>query len=182
MQNHIIWDDIIYNIRKFIMKRIHNEHDAEDVLQEVLLKIYANIERIENESKIYAWVYQITRNAIIDYYRKKKYTFELFDLPETIPLYENEEKVIDELAICIKSMVNHLPEKYKQAIMLTELGNLTQKDLAVELNMSISGAKSRVQRARKMLKEMLLECCECKFDTYGNIIEYLHKHNNSIHC
>ena len=79
-------------------------------------------------------------------------------------------------------MINSLPEKYKQALILTEFQNLTQKELAERMGLSVSGAKSRVQRARIKLKELLLGCCSLEFDHYGNVIDYEHKCSDCKFC
>lgn len=68
-------------------------------------------------------------------------------------------------------MIDALPEPYREAIVLTELEGLTQKTLAQRLGISVSGAKSRVQRGREQLKQMLHECCSFEFDRRGKVIE-----------
>ena len=127
-------------------------------------------------------MYRITRNLIVDYYRKKRDTAEFSDLADEIKTDNDEEEIINGLVLCLKNMIDSLPDKYKQAIMLTELGGLTQKELAQKLGMSISGAKSRVQRGRNMLREKFFECCKFQFDAYGNIVEYQHKENSYKYC
>jgi len=161
---------------------VANEQDAEDILQDVFLKIYSNIDQVKDNDRIYAWVYRITRNSIADYSRKKRDTAEFSDLPDESIIDNDEDEIINGLVLCLKNMIDSLPDKYKQAIMLTELGGLTQKELAQKLGMSISGAKSRVQRGRTMLKEKLFECCKFQFDAYGNIIEYQHKKDSCKYC
>jgi len=161
---------------------VANEQDAEDILQDVFLKIYSNINQVKDNDRIYAWVYRITRNLIVDYYRKKRDIAEFSDLPDEIKTDNDEEEIINGLVLCLKNMIDSLPDKYKQAIMLTELGGLTQKELAQKLGMSISGAKSRVQRGRNLLKEKFFECCKFQFDAYGNIVEYQHKENSCKYC
>ena len=159
-----------------------NEQDAEDILQDVFLKIYSNIDQVKDNDRIYAWVYRITRNSIADYYRKKRDTAEFSDLLEEGITDNGEDEIINGLVLCLKNMIDSLPDKYKQAIMLTELGGLTQKELAQKLGMSISGAKSRVQRGRNLLKEKFFQCCKFQFDAYGNIVEYQHKENSCKYC
>lgn len=97
---------------------------------------------------------------------------------ESIPSQMNSE----EIASCLKPMINKMPERYKQAVTLTEIKGLTQKDMAEKLGLSISGAKSRVQRGRDKLKEMLLECCHFEFDRLGNILDYQQKSKACAHC
>jgi RNA polymerase sigma-70 factor (ECF subfamily) len=80
--------------------------------------------------------------------------------------------VIAELIPCIKEMLDSLPNDYRQALILTEYQGLTQKELGEKLGISLSGAKSRVQRAREKLKTMLLNCCHFQFDRLGRVIDY----------
>jgi RNA polymerase sigma-70 factor, ECF subfamily len=173
-----VWEEFSEPLKRFIKKRIANEQDVEDVLQEIFIKIHNNIEGLTNYNKIHAWVYRITRNTIIDYYRRNHNNLEIAELSENLEdSLEEEVTANTEIAACLKVMIDNLPEVYKQAILLTEYQNVTQKELSEKLGISISGAKSRVQRARKMLKGMLLGCCELEIDCRGNIIDY--KNNNS---
>lgn len=169
-------------LKIFIRKKVANEQDVEDILQDVFLKIYSNIDQVKDNDRIYAWVYQITRNSIADYYRKKRDAVEFLDLTGESITDNAEDEIINGLVLCLKNMIDSLPDKYKQAIMLTELGGLTQKELAQKLCISISGAKSRVQRGRNMLKEKFFECCKFQFDAYGNIVEYQHKESSCKYC
>jgi RNA polymerase sigma-70 factor (ECF subfamily) len=166
------------------MKRVRSEPDAEDLLQEIFLKISMHIEKLVVHDKLHAWIYQITSNAIVDYYRR---TRENTELPESLT-YEDEALSDDpgnanqEIAGCLQGMIEQLPDKYKEAILLTEYQNLTQKELAERLGMSVSGAKSRIHRARKLLKEMILDCCKLEFDRYGNIIDFSKHQNGCEKC
>jgi len=135
------------------------------------------------DNKIHVWIYRITRNTITDYYRNSSKKLEVTGLPENLESGTDEELSANtEIAACLKVMIDNLPQNYKQAILLTEFQNMTQKELSDKLGISISGAKSRVQRARKMLKEMLLGCCHLETDRRGNIIEYKHKKNKCKYC
>lgn len=69
-------------------------------------------------------------------------------------------------------MLNYLPEKYRKAVRLADLEGMTQAQLADHLGLSLSGAKSRVQRGREQLKALLTECCKFEFDCRGQIIDY----------
>src|SRR2546423_8933278 len=83
-----------------------------------------------------------------------------------------DDDVIKELIPGIKVMVDSLPADYREALYLTEYQGLTQRELAERLGLSFSGAKSRVQRAREKLKQMLLECCHFELDRRGHVIDY----------
>lgn len=170
-------------LKDYIKRRVKTDQDAEDIMQDVFYKIYKNIDHLKDTDKIYAWIYQITKNAIIDYYRKNPSVNVAFDdFEEKSDVTYEEVNANEEISQCIKAMIHSLPDKYKQALIFTEFHNLTQKELAEKMGLSVSGAKSRVQRARAKLKELLLGCCHLKFDRYGNVIEYEHKCSDCKFC
>lgn len=177
-----ILEDFKEPLKHFIAKRVENEFDAEDILQEILFKIVSHIGCLKEEDKLQPWIYQIARNTVTDYYRRCK-SGTLVSLSEDI--IDEPEEIIDEsreIIKCLRSMINNLPEKYRQAIILSEFEGLTQRELAEKLGLSLSGAKSRVQRARKELKGLLTDCCQFEFDRLGNILDYRHKGDNCPHC
>ena len=172
MTTEKFWEEFHTRLKHFILKRIPDEQSAEDILQEVFLKIHTHIDTLRDEEKLQSWIYQIARNAITDYYREQRATLEL---PESLLLPEEPlvgDDVVKELIPSIKAMVDSLPDEYRQALILTEYEGLTQRQLAERLGLSFSGAKSRVQRAREKLKVMLLDCCQFEFDRLGKVIDY----------
>lgn len=178
-----IWDEFSIPLRAFINKCIDNNQDVEDILQIVFLKIHNNIENLNEVNKIHTWIFTIARNTIFDFYRANKHDLYIESMSEDIFSDDSEELSLNnEMAQCLKNMIQYLPEKYKQALIMTEFENITQKELAFKLNISVSGAKSRVQRARAMLKEMILNCCYIEQDHRGNIIDYKVKNKNCDHC
>ena len=176
-----VWYEFNAQLKLFILKRIPDEQCAEDILQDVFLKIHSHINTLRSEEKLQGWIYQITRNAIHDYYRTYKASS---PLPETLDLAESlpGEDLVAELAPCIKEMVDSLPNDYREALILTEYQGLTQKELGEKLGISFSGAKSRVQRAREKLKTMLLDCCHFEFDRRGRVIDYQSRRECSSSC
>ena len=182
-----LWEAFHTKLQQFILKRVPDEQNAEDILQEVFLKIHARISTLRDEEKLQSWMYQITRNTIADYYREKRATVEL---PASLLLPEEPligKDVVKELIPSIKAMVDSLPDEYRQALLLTEYEGLNQRELAERLGLSFSGAKSRVQRAREKLKAMLLDCCHFEFDRLGKVIDYQPKcdccsSNNDCAC
>ncbi len=168
-----VWNDFQAPLKQFIRIHIHDESTTEDILQEVFLKVHLHIETLKDVKKLQSWIYQITRNAIADYYRGIKSTTSL-EVPEVLQLPGDlpDDDVITELFPSVRAMVRSLPEHDRQALVLTELQGLTQKEFAERLGLSVSGAKSRVQRAREKLKQMLLECCHFELDRRGHIIDY----------
>jgi len=168
-----IWNAFHVPLQQFIRRRISDETTGEDILQEVFLKIHQHIETLNEVKKLESWVYQITRNVIIDEYRRKRPTIHL-ESPEVLALPEElpDDDIITELFPSVQAMVRNLPEHDRQALILTEYQGLTQKELSERLGLSFSGAKSRVQRARDRLKQQLLACCHFEVDRRGHITDY----------
>ncbi len=165
-----IWLKLENKLRAFILSKVHDEFVAADLLQELFIKIHANIDKVNDHTKIQPWIYQICRNLIIDHFRshqkRKKNTFFASER-------EHEEVAEDFISETLEDMIkmmSDLPSEYCEALCLTELEGLSQKDYADKIGISYSGAKSRVQRARKMLKDLLMNCCHYEFDKYGTII------------
>ncbi len=167
-----VWATFSASLLRFIRKRVANEHDAEDILQDVFSKIHQRIDRLQNAEKLQAWVYQIARRAVIDYYRARSRAPEQTDVPDELAERREPEPVSVEVADCLVPMIERLPESYRQAVVMTELEGHTQRELADALGLSLSGAKSRVQRGREQLKAMLLDCCHFEFDRRGRLIDY----------
>lgn len=175
-----IWNAFAAKLKQFIVARVHDVTVSEDILQEVFLKVQQRLGQLEDAGKLQGWIYQITRNAIADYFRAQKPTAEL---AESIPaLEETPEGIPAELACAFRGMVDALPEPYREAVVLADLEGLSQKELAERLSISYSGAKSRVQRGREKLKEALLECCRFQFDRRGNIIECEPRNQSCPQC
>jgi len=173
MTTERVWEEFHAPLQQFIRRRVSDEDTAEDVLQDVFLKIHQRMDALKDVRKLEGWIYQITRNAIIDSYRSRRPTTpldaeEVLDLPEELP----DDDIVSELLPCVRAMVKSLPEPDRQALVLTEYQGLTQKELSERLGLSFSGAKSRVQRAREKLKQMLLDCCHFEVDRRGHVIDY----------
>jgi len=166
-----IWKEFSEKLRGFIAKRVNDPMLVDDILQDVFLKIHTNLDNLKNLAKVKSWIYQITRNAIIDYYRSHRINSEL---PENLAGPEDNLllNASQKLAGSLKEMIKLLPPQYREALLLTEFGGMKQADLAKKLGISLSGAKSRVQRGRRMLKELLYQCCHFEFDRRGMIIDY----------
>lgn len=164
-----IWHEFAVKLGRFIRARVTDPATAEDILQDVFVKIQARLDSLENPAKLQSWLYLIARNAIVDHYRTRKETTEV---PETLPAEAPEDDVeLKGLKASFRRMIYSLPELYRDALVLTEFEGLTQKQLAGRLRISLSGAKSRVQRGREQLKAMLNECCTFEFDRRGRVIE-----------
>src|SRR5260221_5726676 len=121
MTTEHVWEAFHTPLQQFIRRRVSDEASAEDVLQDVFLKIHQHVETLKDVKKLESWIYQITRNAIIDSYRSSRPmttldAVEVLGLPEELP----DDDVVSELLPCVRAMVRKLPELDRQALVLTE--------------------------------------------------------------
>jgi RNA polymerase sigma-70 factor, ECF subfamily len=164
-----IWQEFAVKLGQFIRSRVTDPATAEDILQDVFVKIHKRLGSLQDPAKLERWIYLIARHAIIDHYRSRKATVEV---PETLPAEADAgDAEFEGLKAAFRRMIESLPEAYREALVLTEYEGLTQSELAQRLGISLSGAKSRVQRGRARLKEMLNQCCTFEFDRRGKVIE-----------
>lgn len=174
-----LWSEFSGRLRGFIAKRVRAEGDIEDILQEVFAKIHAGLRDLQEDERIEAWLFQIARRAIADHYRTRSGPRHVVELPAELAEEESESDLTAEVASWLRPMMEILPEEDREAIRLADLEALPQKDLAARLGLSVTGAKSRVQRARKRLRAALLECCHLEMDRRGNAIDYRPKGGGS---
>lgn len=170
-----VWSEFNAPLEKYIRRRVEDADTAADLLQDVYVKIHHHLDDLREEDRLHAWIFGIARNAITDHYRTRRPVDGIDDdLPDmSEDDLENETFDVEKrIARSLLRMINDLPEEYREALILTELDGLSQKELAERLGISLSGAKSRVQRGRKLLREMLLLCCHFHFDRLGAVLDY----------
>lgn len=173
-----VWEEIERYLRPFVARRLDDPGDVNDVLQELYLRIQTGLPGLRDGERFGPWVYQVARHVLIDHGRtrtRQRARVEPLaneaDLPATVS-HDDEELAERELATYMATFIAALPSPYREAITLTELQGLTQKDAADILGISLSGMKSRVQRGRKQIGEMLRQCCEIALDARGRVLSY----------
>lgn len=164
-------------LHAFLRSRVHDDALAEDLAQETLLRIQSRLDSLRDAARFDAWAFQIARNVLTDHFRKARAT-EAFDeaahgamLPpaEEAPSAE-DEALRERLHRYVRSVVDRLPPHYRDALRLTELEQGSQVDLARHLGLSVSAAKSRVQRGRALLRQEMERCCHWETDRYGRVL------------
>ncbi len=169
------WRELERRLRPFVERRVSGP-DADDVLQDVFLRMQRGLAGLREQDRFGPWVYRVARSAILDHLRRRaRHPLATTEAPEqAVPAADVEEDgaVEREFAAYVAPFVAMLPSPYREALTLTELEGLTQKDAAAMLGVSLSGMKSRVQRGRARLHEMLNECCEITVDPRGRVIAY----------
>lgn len=155
----------------YVKKRVNNAADAEDLTQEVFYKFSkANNDEV---SSMKSWLYTIAKNTITDYYRKKKIMSLPGDIEEIPHRHEEEEPtVVEELSKCIVEFILQLPEDYRTMMIMSELEEVPQKEIATKLNMNYVTVRSKIQRGRKKLKGLLSSCCVIEQGGKGSILRY----------
>lgn len=169
-----IWEKHGKTLLLFIQSRVKDKTIAQDLLQDVFIKIHLNLSHLKQEKSLLPWIYQIARNVITNHYRSPR--LHVVSQKAEIPDTETASLPADFMN-CMSAFLHKLPKKYKQALVLTDLGNQDQKQLSKQLNLSYSGAKSRVQRARRLLRSYFEDCCQIVSDKYGNIVSHKAKGN-----
>jgi RNA polymerase sigma-70 factor (ECF subfamily) len=166
------WRDLEAKLRPFIARRVHAEADVDDVVQDVFLRMQRGLAGLRDDERFGPWVYQVARSAIADQQRAAVRHPLANGAPpeEETALPEDDDAVERELAAYVAPFVAMLPSPYREALTLTELEGLTQKDAAAMLGISVSGTKSRVQRGRQQLRKALDDCCHIALDARGRIV------------
>lgn len=156
-------------IQAFVRNRIDDVHVADDITQEVFLKlIKSDTTQIDN---LRSWVYAIARNTITDHYRKKKLPTDDVDAI-ILPDSPADVDVVEDLSCCLFKYIELLPEDYREIMRLAEVEQLSQKEIADRLDMNYATVRSRVQRGRKLMKELFSQCCAVEQGGRGSIMGY----------
>jgi RNA polymerase sigma-70 factor (ECF subfamily) len=175
-----VWSELRANIRGFIGRRVRQPADVDDIVQRVFLQVHRALPTLRDSDRLHAWVYQTTRRAIADYYRAPSHTREVpagaaADLASHVAHAADDvadESALQELSTCLKPLISGLGPADREALQLVEFEGVTQVEAAERLGLSVSGMKSRVQRARLHLRTALDECCRIALDRRGGIISY----------
>ena len=164
-----VWEAYKSSLLGYIKKRVADEDDANDILQDVLLKSYQFCSKGKTVLHLKSWLYKITQNKIIDYYKKNAKNTP-FDID---PIYEqNEQSLMGEASDYIKVLLKLLPEEYAIPLFMYDIDGVDQKTISEKLNLTLPNTKSRIQRGRVKLKERFLECCIVSFGESGEMVSF----------
>jgi RNA polymerase sigma-70 factor (ECF subfamily) len=166
-----VWHALSDDLRAFIHSRVRHASDADDLLQEVFVRVLEKIGSLREAERIESWVYQIARNVIADFYRRQtpRPTEAVEEVAEQA---DNDSNTNQNQAVAtwLSLLIESLPKTQRDAVRMYEIDSLSQSEIAHRLGISLSGAKSRVQRGRGQLEELLRQCCQIEFDRRGNVI------------
>lgn len=163
------WKEYNEKLIYFIRKQVQSPEDAEDILSKVYLKLAQQTEASRIPQKLPSWLYRVTRNTIIDFYRTRKPTEVISEqFIAEIP----ERQAISTLSECILPIIDELPDTYRSPILLSEIHGKKQKDAAHELGLSLPAFKSRIVRGRRKLKQLMAKRCTYHYDENGLLVDY----------
>ncbi|MGI9518756.1 MAG: RNA polymerase sigma factor SigZ [Pirellulaceae bacterium] len=166
-----IWKLLSERLSGFIRQRVSDEQVADDLLQETFVRIHKNLGDFDDAQRITPWVFQVARNLVIDHYRSR--ARQAVSMVEELETKHDVEEHLNELvAGWLPGIIEQLPETYREAVELYELKGVSQQEIADQLGISLSGAKSRVQRGREKMKSILFDCCSFENDRRGNVIGF----------
>jgi RNA polymerase sigma-70 factor (ECF subfamily) len=171
------WRDLEGKLRPFIARRVPAEIEVDDVLQDVFLRMQRSLASLRDDQRFGAWVYRIARSSIVDHLRASarwpaggEFVDDATAEADDGDGNDDDRDVERELAGYLGAFVATLPSPYREALTLTELEGLTQKQAAEMTGVSLSGMKSRVQRGRRKLRAALEDCCTIALDARRRVI------------
>ncbi|MEP3245950.1 MAG: RNA polymerase sigma factor SigZ [Sneathiella sp.] len=179
MDLEAIWHDYRVSLTNFLRTKISDPSDVEDVLQEILIKTHANLGSIKTESSVKSWLFQVARNAAIDFYRRERRPS---PNPEDLWYAIDQPDILDDLTGCLKPFIDRLPEKEAHILTAIELKGVSQKDYAKQIRVPYSTLKSRVNKSRALLRHLYEECCTFSLDAQGNVMDCSENSGKSIKC
>ncbi|KUI01999.1 sigma-70 family RNA polymerase sigma factor [Mycobacterium sp. IS-3022] len=172
-----MWRDILPQLQTFVRRRIADPNRADDLLADILLRIHQNVGALNDEEKLPNWALRIARNAIVDEYRRAGRNREhpvstLSERSDPALTDDDEPAALHELSACLRPLLAGLPVEQRMAVEMIDLDGVSQAEAAQRAEVSLSGMKSRVQRGRRRLAELLGQCCALTLDARGMPMDY----------
>jgi len=167
------WKELEQRLRPYLARRVASPADVDDLLQDVFVRLHQGLSTLRDEERFGGWVYRIANNAMLDKARQRARSPQTYseDDSQVAVAADDDDALQSDLGECVALFVGRLPSPYREAVTLTELEGLSQKEAAEMLGISLSGMKSRVQRGREKMRRMFEECCHISVDCRGRVIE-----------
>ena len=168
------WRDIEARLRPYVARRVASVAEVDDLVQEILVRVHKGLGTLRDEDSFGGWVYRIATRALADAAKSHARDRVARGAAVVDAAGASSDEAADlqlELGECVALFVARLPSPYREAITLTELQGLAQKEAAEMLGTSLSGMKSRVQRGREKIRAMFEQCCEVSVDSRGRVVD-----------
>lgn len=161
------WDENGQALKNWLVKKTGDSDQAEDLLQDIFIKALQNKTRFCTLTHAKSWLFTIARNTLIDSYRQAKLEIYADSDSGFDSAAQQETAPIVNLQQCLSRVLGELDEQDKEVIELCDIQGLSQNDYAKRKGLTLSACKSRVQRARKKLREQMILSCRVEFDPQG---------------
>lgn len=169
-----VWHQHAQELRRFLQQRTREQMLTDDLLSDVMLKVYKNCEKLPNIKDMRAWLTRVAKNTLMDHYRKP--VTKALPATDVMEALANDDLLPEQrMAACLAEMLRLLPYADRQPLQWADLEGLPQEEVARRLGLSLSGAKSRIQRARVKLKQQIDDCCQVEVNTHGRVTDYYAK-------
>lgn len=170
---------------QYFLYKTGKENDSNDLTQEVFERVVNRWDQLHSINDLSAWLFRISRNILIDYYRKNSRMKELEtmneDADDSSPQLDQEEWM-ENMLECQENFLQKLDPETKWLIQKADLEGVSQKVLAAESGMVYATVRSKIQRGRNQLKQMFLKACEMEYDAAGNLSSCSQKSSCSSDC
>jgi RNA polymerase sigma-70 factor (ECF subfamily) len=176
-----VWRRTNGDLFAFFRRRVRDEHTANDLLQETFVRVHRGLETLDDEERLGAWVFRIARRVLAEKQRGERNSEDVddHDVPDEREPAPNQTAVV---ASWLRPMMSLLPPEHREALELAEIEGLSQQAIAERLGLSLSGAKSRVQRGRAALREVVEACCRVDFDRRGQVLDWERREGGCTSC
>ncbi len=172
-----LWRDSSARLGAWFERETGNAADAEDLVQETFVRVHERLDTLVDAASVRAWVGRIARNVLVGHLRRRAVRAGEtpapgadLELELAAPAPERDAGLDQTVASWLEDFLARLAPEDAAALRLVDLEGRTQAELAAQTGLSLSGAKSRVQRAREKLRAELEGCCTFAFDARGGIL------------
>jgi RNA polymerase sigma-70 factor (ECF subfamily) len=164
IETEAIWNKLSSELYFFILKRVKNKNIADEVLQNSFLKIHRNLQTLQNPEKVKAWVFQITRNEISNFFKDETKMIPGLN-SESVTTSEKYEEIC-----CFDRFIQNLPQEYNEVMEVVYIQGKKQHEAAELIGISLANVKARIRRAKAILKKNFNECCKFDLNKDGKLI------------
>lgn len=175
-----IWPEYQSRLRAFLRARVANPEDAEDLLQEISIKVFTGLPDLQDSARLQPWLFQTAQRTIIDHYRKTGRRAPPH--PDDLWYAKDDPEIRQELEACVAPFIQSLPPETAEALTAIDLQGMSQRDYAEASGLPYSTLKSRVQKGRAELRKAFEDCCHFSLDARGSIAEYRPKSDDCGDC
>lgn len=174
-----IWDSYHDDVNRFVMSKVKDEIATDDLVQDIFIKAQTKLDTLREQEKAKSWLLSIARNTVIDYFRKKKEVIEFSELDYNIVAEEKAEHTEKD---CLPGIIKSLPKKYRDPLFLSDIKGMKQKEIAIQLKLPLATVKSQIQRARRMIAQSYMDCCDYKINDKGFLVGEVKDRNSCKMC